>query len=444
MKSKLLLMGLAILLALGSTAWAQQSGSAGTQADKTDKPASPAAKQEPPVDSDDDLRKAIESSGGSETQIVANLEGYLKKYPRSAHQAEIENEVYKLSVKLRDRNRAIFYAEKILAGGENNIDVLTNLVTILRERRADGDLNKALGYSDQLVKQFEVLISSAAKPKRISAAQWEDRKQQGIASIYLLRGRVQADLGNDEKARADLVKSFGMARTAGAAITLAELAEKRKNTDEAIDYYSQGFVIALAANDEIDLKSVRRKLSQLYAAKQSSEAGLGDRVLKAYDTFIKERDERLAKLEPPNTNEGLTDALSFKLTKLDGSKLDLATLRGKVVVFNFWATWCGPCLTEMPLVEKTMVKYKDDTDVVFLAVSTDEDRELVAPHLKQYKVNLPVAYADSLNDFFTVTSIPTTIILDRKGEVAFRMAGYNPREDFSLMLSEKIEAAKKR
>lgn len=447
MKSKILLMGLAILLALGSTAWAQQAGSAGSagsQAEKTDKPTPPASKQEPPVDSDDELRRAIESSGGSETQIIANLEGYLKKFPKSAHQAEIENEIYKLSVKLRDRNRAISYAEKILAGGENNIDVLTNLVTILRERRADGDLKKALGFADQLVKQFESLISSAAKPKRISAAQWEDRKQQGIASIYLLRGRVYADLGDDDKARADLVKSFGMARTAGAAITLAELAEKRKNTDEAIDFYSQGFVIALAGNDEIDLKSVRRKLSQLYAAKQNSEAGLGDRVLKAYDTFIKERDERLAKLEPPNANEGLTDPLSFKLTKLDGSKLDLATLRGKVIVFNFWATWCGPCLTEMPLVEKTMTKYKDDKDVVFLAVSTDEDRELVPPHLKQYKINLPVAYADSLNEFFTVTSIPTTIILDRKGELAFRMAGYNPREDFSVMLSEKIEAAKKR
>ena len=115
------------------------------------------------------------------------------------------------------------YAEKLLAGGENNIDVLTTLVTTLRERRAEGDLNKALGYADQLVKQFEVLISSAAKPKRISAAQWEERKQQGIASIYLLRGRVQADLGHDDQARADLVKSFGMARTAGAAITLAAI-----------------------------------------------------------------------------------------------------------------------------------------------------------------------------------------------------------------------------
>ena len=441
MKSKLLLSGLIVLLALNLTVWAQKPGS--TAPDKQE----PAAKQEPPaqlLDSDTELRRAIESSGGSETQIVANLEEYLKKFPKSAHRAEIENEIYKTSVKLRDRTRAVLYAEKLLAGGENNIDVLTTLVTTLRERRAEGDLNKALGYADQLVKQFEVLISSAAKPKRISAAQWEERKQQGIASIYLLRGRVQADLGHDDQARADLVKSFGMARTAGAAITLAELAEKRKNTDEAIDYYSQGFVIALAANDEIDLKSVRRKLSQLYATKQNSETGLGDRVLKAYDTFVKERDERLARLEPPSTNEGLTDPLTFKLTKLDGSKLDLATLRGKIIVINFWATWCGPCLTEMPLFEKTMVKYKEDKDVVFLAISTDEDRELVPPHVKQYKVNLPVAYADSLNEFFTVSSIPTTVILDRKGEIAFRQAGYNPREDFVEMLSGKIEAAKKK
>ncbi|HMV47993.1 MAG TPA: redoxin family protein [Blastocatellia bacterium] len=439
MKSKLLLISLAVLLALCSAIQAQQK--AGAQAaENKEQP----AKQEASVDSDDELRRAIESSGGSETQIVVNLEGYLKKFPKSAHQAEIENEIFKLSNKLRDRGRTITYAEKILSAGENNIDVLTTLVTTLRERRADGDLKKALGYADQLVKQFESLIAAAAKPKRISAAQWEDRKQQGIASIYLLRGRVHADLGNDEPARADLMKSFEMSRTAGAAVSLAELAEKRKNTDEAIDYYSQSFVIALAADEEIDLKAVRRNLSRLYATKQNSETGLGDRVLKAYDAFIKQRDERLAKLEPPNSNTGLTDPLSFKLTKLDGSRLDLATLRGKVVVFNFWATWCGPCLTEMPLVEKTMNKYKDDAEVVFLAVSTDEDRELVPPHLKQYKVNLPVAYADSLNDFFTVTSIPTTIILDRKGELAFRMSGYNPREDFSVMLSEKIEAAKKR
>lgn len=442
MKSKILLIVLIVCLWPSLTVRAQQPGSAAS--DKQAEKQAPPAKQEPPVDSDTDLRRAIESSGGSETQIIVNLEEYLKKFPKSEHRAEIENEIYKMSVKLRDRSRAISYAEKLLASGENNIDVLTNLVTMLRERRANGDLDKALNYSDQLVKQFEMLIASAAKPKRISAAQWEDRKTQGIASIYLLRGRVLADLGNDEKARADLTKSFQMTRTAGAAITLAELAEKRKNTDEAIEYYLQSFVIALAANDPVDMKAVRRKLSELYAVKQKSEAGLGDRMLKAYDAFIKDRDERQAKLEEPNINEGLTDPLKFKLTKLDGSKLDLATLRGKVIVINFWATWCGPCLTEMPLFEKTMAKYKEDKDVVFLALATDEDRELVPPHLKQHKTTLPIAYADYLNEFFTVSSIPTTIIIDRKGEIAYRQAGYNPREDFIEMLSGKIEAAKKR
>ncbi|MDQ3010872.1 MAG: redoxin family protein [Acidobacteriota bacterium] len=434
MKSKLLLIALFAIFSLKLTVVAQ------TPSDKPNANAQAAS----PVDSDTELRRAIESSGGSETQIIANLEDYLKKFPKSARRSEIENEIYKASVKLRDRNRAITYAEKIVAGGETNVEVLTNLVTMLRERRGDGDLNKALTHADQLVKQFETLIASAAKPKRISAAQWEERKQQGIASIYLVRGRVQTDLGNDDKARTDLMKSFNAARMAGAAITLAELAEKNKKTDEAIDYYSQAFVIALATSEEVDLKAIRRNLGDLYVVKQKSEIGLGDRVLKAYDAYLKDREERAAKLEQPNINQGVTNPLAFRLTKLDGSRLEMASLRGKVVVINFWATWCGPCLTEMPLFEKVQAKYKDDREVVFLALSTDEDRELVPSHLKQYKFNLPVAYAEHLNDFFSVNSIPTTIILDSKGEIAFRQAGYNPRSDFVADLIERIEAAKKK
>jgi thioredoxin-related protein len=91
-----------------------------------------------------------------------------------------------------------------------------------------------------------------------------------------------------------------------------------------------------------------------------------------------------------------------------------------------------------------MAKYKEDHDVFFLAISTDEDREMVAPFLKRYKFTFPVAYAEYLNDHFAISSIPTTIILDRKGEISFRQAGFNPREDFMEALSEKIEDAKKR
>ncbi len=443
MKPILLFVALIVLSLSVAPAFAQDDP--GKQKPKASgAPKDGAQAKDSPKDSEDELRRAIESSGGSETQIVANLEGYLKKYPNSERREDIEKELYKLSMKLRDRNRAIIYAEKLVAGDEDNIDALTNLITMLRERKSEADLTKALAYADALVKRFERIITDSPKPRRVSSAQWQDRKEQGIASVYLLRGKVHADMGADDKARADLTKSYQAARLAETAVALGELAEKRKDVDGAIDYYLQAFAISLNIDDRIDLKSLRRKVGQIYSAKNGSEIGLGDRLLKAHDAFVKEREERLAKLDQPNINEGVNDPLKFTLTRLDGSPLKLDEQRGKVVVMNFWATWCGPCLTEMPLFEKAIAKYKDDKDVFFLAVATDEDRDLVAPFLKQYKFNLPVAYADYLNDHFAVSSIPTTIILDRKGEVSFRQAGFNPREDFIEALSEKIEDAKKR
>ena len=445
MKSKLLFAALIALSLLTAPAFGQKPDSGKPKADASQSPDSQKdAAKEAAKDSDADLRRAIESSGGSETEIVTNLEGYLKKYPSSERRAEIEGELYKLSMKLHDRNRAITYAEKIVASDENNIGALTSLVTMLRERKTGTDLTRAMAYSDDLVKRFENIISTSLKPRRVSSAQWQERKEQGIASVYLLRGKVHADMGADDKARSDLVKSYKSARMAETALALGEIAEKRKNLDEAIDYYLQAFAVSLNTEDKVDLKSLRRRIGQLYSAKHGSEVGLGDRLLKAHDAYVKEREERLAKLEPPNINEGVGDPLKFTLTNLDGSSLKLDSHRGKVIVMNFWATWCGPCMTELPLFEKTIAKYKNDKNVLFLAITTDEDRELVAPFLKQYKFNLPVAYAEYLNDHFGVSSIPTTIILDAKGEIAFRQAGFNPREDFVEALSEKIEDAKKR
>ena len=91
-----------------------------------------------------------------------------------------------------------------------------------------------------------------------------------------------------------------------------------------------------------------------------------------------------------------------------------------------------------------MEKYKNDKDVVFLAINTDDDRNYVEPYVKGQKIKLPVVYANYLDAEFRITSIPTTMIFDRQGQVAFRQAGFNSREDFVTMISEKIEDAKKR
>ncbi|MCI0525672.1 MAG: hypothetical protein L0Y75_10455, partial [Acidobacteria bacterium] len=324
MKMNLLSVAIISLSLLIAPAFAQkpEKGKIDANAPQTSDSTKDVAKEHA-KDSDDDLRRAIQSSGGSETQIISNLEDYLKKYPDSKHRGEIENQIYKLSVKTRDRTRAIIYAEKMVISDENNVEALTNLVTMLHERRTEADLTKALAYADELIKRFEHIIATSLKPKRVSSAQWQDRKEQGIASVYLLRGKVHADMGADDRARADLTKSYKTMRLAGTALALGELSEKRKNIDDAIEYYLQCFAISLNTDERIDLKSLRRKVGQLYSSKNGSEAGLGDRLLKAHDAFVKEREERLAKLEPPNINEGIGDPLKFTLTNLDGSPLKL-------------------------------------------------------------------------------------------------------------------------
>jgi thiol-disulfide isomerase/thioredoxin len=405
-------------------------------------PQEPAAAQVE-SDSESELQRAIQGAGGNPPQLVSALEAYLKKYPNSRRKAELERELFQLSLGLSDHDRSISYAERVIASNERDAETLKAVVTLLRERHAPGDLEKALKYADRLVNRVESAFSSP-KPARMNAAQWADRRDRGIAVVYALRGRVEQDLGYTEKARADFLKGYSAARTGETALALGTLAEKDNDIDKAINYYLEAFVGAFDNSETLDPKVVRRKLGEIYASKFGSEKGLGDRILKTYDDYASYLAEREARLEKPNINADLKDPLLFKLTKLDGSTIKLADYRGKVVVVNFWATWCGPCRIEMPLLEDTMAKYKSDTEVVFLALSTDEDRNLVAPFLKDHKRKLPVAFAESLESLMAVDSIPTTMIFDRSGHVSYRQAGFSPAGDFVGALSQRIEEAKKK
>src|SRR6476659_1149059 len=75
------------------------------------------------LDNDEDLRRAVESSAGSQTEFIKNLESYLQKYPQSARRGEIERELYKMALELRDRNRSISYAERLITSNGHDVDV---------------------------------------------------------------------------------------------------------------------------------------------------------------------------------------------------------------------------------------------------------------------------------------------------------------------------------
>jgi thiol-disulfide isomerase/thioredoxin len=110
----------------------------------------------------------------------------------------------------------------------------------------------------------------------------------------------------------------------------------------------------------------------------------------------------------------------------DTSKtLSLKSLRGKVVVLHFWATWCPPCRAEFPEFAKFAAAAVPSGDWVVVPVSIDDTAEPVEPYVRKLTERFPV-YWDSggeLANAMTVSAVPTTIILDRTGKVAWQAAG---------------------
>jgi len=178
----------------------------------------------------------------------------------------------------------------------------------------------------------------------------------------------------------------------------------------------------------------------LYRKLHGSDAGLGDLVLQAYDSTSSQLAARRAEFREFDPNSQLKDPIQFTLSGLDGDKLPLSSLLGKVVVMDFWATWCGPCRGQHPLYEEVKAKFSDTAEVVFLAVDTDEDHSLVKPFLAQIKWSQKVYFEDGMQRLLQVSSIPTTVILGKNGQVFTRMIGYLP-DRFVEMLTERVNQA---
>jgi cytochrome c biogenesis protein CcmG, thiol:disulfide interchange protein DsbE len=118
-------------------------------------------------------------------------------------------------------------------------------------------------------------------------------------------------------------------------------------------------------------------------------------------------------------------AANFKLKDLNGNEISLASLRGKVVFLNIWATWCAPCREEMPSIESLYNDFKPDKDFVVLAVSQDTDSAAVAPFVKQNHLEFSVLLdpRNEVGDRYGVDGIPETFIIGRDGRIVAHHVG---------------------
>lgn len=145
--------------------------------------------------------------------------------------------------------------------------------------------------------------------------------------------------------------------------------------------------------------------------------------------------------EPP-MNVKLEYATAFSTADMDGNMVDLKSLKGKVVVLNFWFTRCNPCVEEIPELNSLVREYKNNEDVVFLAVTFD-DKATVETFLKKNPFGYTILpEAKSIVDEYIIMGYPANMVLDKKGDIQYQSMGF--RHKIDAILNDEIRHALKK
>jgi peroxiredoxin len=152
----------------------------------------------------------------------------------------------------------------------------------------------------------------------------------------------------------------------------------------------------------------------------------------------KDEGEKSAKTGVVEQQSGSIKAADFTLTDLAGKPLKLSEFQGKVVILDFWATWCGPCVKEIPHFNELSAEY-GDTGLVILGISVDRDGK---PAVNKFKEKSPINYRVAVGDkdLYNIYQqylppderggIPFTFIIDKQGVIRQHFVGYRPKEVF--------------
>ncbi len=137
-----------------------------------------------------------------------------------------------------------------------------------------------------------------------------------------------------------------------------------------------------------------------------------------------------ALISPAHGTGTSSAAPAFSLPGKSGEAIELAKLKGQVVMLNFWASWCGPCRTEMPLMDQIYKKYSS-LGFTMLGVNVDTDSTDAQKFLSQVPVSFPIAFdrTNNVSKLYEVSAMPSTVFIDRKGNVRALHRGYKPGDE---------------
>jgi thiol-disulfide isomerase/thioredoxin len=385
------------------------------------------------------LDTALAEAGASPVEYLRAIEKHLQKYPDSPRKAELERAGARAAIEAGDSAKIILFGERVLARQPDDLTVIERVARALAAAGGDAAEERALKYAAH----FEELVrgmQGSSPPPGVGPAEFQDQTNRALGRALTYQAHAARLLGKPEDALARAQRAFTTWASAEAAREVSRAFERLGKTDEAIRSLADAFTIPDPAVTDALRERDRARMGELLRTAKGSESGLGDVVLEAYDrniALVHARELRARSLDP---NANLSDPMEFTLTAVEGPKLSMATLKGKVLVLDFWATWCAPCRFQHPLYEKVKQQFKSNDAVVFLSIDADDDRAAVKPFLAELKWAGPVYFEDGLARALKISSMPTTLIIGRQGRIVNRMEGFD-EERFVDMLTERIKDA---
>ena len=429
-----------ILLASSLAAAAQESNSTAPPPKKS----ADASAAKPP-DPETELQKALANAGNDSAAMIKNLKEYLQKFPDAPRKAAVYRALVEACEQTHDSACALDYAERLIVTRPDDSQMMLVAVNLLQQRGDDASLARAAGYVTRILDRVEK-ASPEERPARESVAEWQDGQAQLRTALYYVRGQVEISQRNFDAAVKDVQMSDSIRPNALAAKTLGEVAETRGDFPAAIDQYIQAFTLPESGPaGTVNRRDVLRELTNTWRQVHGSEQGLGDAILAAYGRVALPSPNGGPTAETAATatrgrNKDAKDAFSFTVRRLDGSPLALDSLKGKITVLSFWATWCAPCRKLEPIFNTVARTYGGNSDVAFFAVDVDDDEAPGPAFVAREKWDVPVIYSDGLDVFLKANTLPTVVAIGRSGEIVYRAGGF-PRDGFADSLTAAIQAA---
>jgi thiol-disulfide isomerase/thioredoxin len=361
------------------------------------------------------------------TKKLALYNNYIALYPPNADNKQtIENFKSQLAnafAKAKDYKAYNEWNKQLRKAAAASND--NNIAWAMAEANENIELAKQMSLSATSYAKAENLKPTEKQPDYLTTKQWQGQRK----NIYGMYADTYAFILYQT---GDYANGLPYAKDAAAASEFknAEYNERYSQLmEKVLPPAATKKQIEQFVKDGAASTKTKELLKELYTAEKKSDAGYDDYLAKLEMAAKLKKKEELAKTQ---TND---PAPKFSLKDMDGNMISLDGLKGKVVIVDFWATWCGPCIASMPAMKTAQEKLKARGDVEFVFVDTwetvDNKTQNASDFMKKNNYPFHVLMDDESKVVadFKVSGIPTKFIIDKAGNIRFKAVGWGGNDE---------------